>query len=171
MTTLSITNYEGTENAAVAVSVPRGEPLVATLTMLTSAGAARPTTGGTLSFNWERRGSIGAPIRATVAGDADGVSVITVAADTLKLMDGSYTFDTWYSPLTGDNECLVAKSTLSIATAVGPEGDILQYYATVGTTANRPVTPANGTQYYDTTINKAIWYISGGWVDATGATV
>ena len=37
-----------------------------------------------------------------------------------------------------------------------------------GTTAERLITPAIGTQYFDTTINKPIWYNGSAWVDATG---
>lgn len=39
-----------------------------------------------------------------------------------------------------------------------------------GTTAQRPVENLwAGRMYFDTTLGKPIWYLSGGWVDATGA--
>lgn len=38
-----------------------------------------------------------------------------------------------------------------------------------GITSARPVTPATGTYYFDTTLGKPIWYSGTGWVDATGA--
>lgn len=39
-----------------------------------------------------------------------------------------------------------------------------------GTTANRPSSNLwVGRTYFDTTINKPIWYVGPGWVDATGA--
>ena len=40
------------------------------------------------------------------------------------------------------------------------------------TTANRPKNGLEvGDWYYDTTLNKPIWYKSPGWIDATGAAV
>lgn len=38
-----------------------------------------------------------------------------------------------------------------------------------GTTANRPASPPDGWMYVDSTIGKPVWYIGGGWKDATGA--
>lgn len=38
-----------------------------------------------------------------------------------------------------------------------------------GTTANRPTSPLNYSQYFDTDLGKPIWYDGSGWVDATGA--
>lgn len=129
LTTLTITNYAGTVLPATSISVTRGEPLTVTVTALTAGGLARSTAGGTLSASWKRRGSYGSPVRATVAGSAGGVDTITVLADTLRLLDGSYQFDVWYSPASGDDEPLLAQSTLSVRSAVGPEGDALQYVA------------------------------------------
>lgn len=41
-----------------------------------------------------------------------------------------------------------------------------------GATTSRPVVAvAEGSNYFDTTLNKAIWYINGTWVDATGTSV
>lgn len=40
-----------------------------------------------------------------------------------------------------------------------------------GATAARPGDPKNGLMYYDTTLNKPIWYISGHWKDASGTNV
>ena len=37
-----------------------------------------------------------------------------------------------------------------------------------GATANRPTNPQRNQMYFDTTINKAIWFINNTWVDATG---
>lgn len=40
-----------------------------------------------------------------------------------------------------------------------------------GTTLNRPVAPVAFQKFFDTTLNKPIWYNGSNWVDATGATV
>ena len=40
-----------------------------------------------------------------------------------------------------------------------------------GETSERPTNCDNGTSYYDTTLNKPIWWTGSAWVDATGATV
>ena len=40
-----------------------------------------------------------------------------------------------------------------------------------GTTTARPTGQAVGYQYFDTTLNKPIWYNGSKWVDSTGATV
>lgn len=41
-----------------------------------------------------------------------------------------------------------------------------------GTTAKRPVNLLwTGRTYFDTTLGKPIWYLTVGWVDATGAAV
>lgn len=45
-------------------------------------------------------------------------------------------------------------------------------YVNYGSTAERPSQPVNGLMYFDTTLNKPIWYKgSSTWVDATGTTV
>lgn len=52
------------------------------------------------------------------------------------------------------------------------EVDRQSKYKGSDTTANRPVNGVNTGDYYlDTTIGKPIWYLAGGWVDATGASV
>jgi hypothetical protein len=40
-----------------------------------------------------------------------------------------------------------------------------------GVTDDRPTDKEAGYMYFDTTINKPIWYTGTGWVDATGTTV
>ena len=40
-----------------------------------------------------------------------------------------------------------------------------------GTTSNRPTNVLVGFQYFDTTINKPIFWDGSKWIDATGATV
>jgi len=40
-----------------------------------------------------------------------------------------------------------------------------------GPTTSRPSTPVTGQRYFDTTLNKPIWYNGTAWVEATGATV
>ena len=37
-----------------------------------------------------------------------------------------------------------------------------------GVTANRPISSILGQFYYDTTINKPVWWSGSTWVDATG---
>lgn len=45
-------------------------------------------------------------------------------------------------------------------------------YKGADTTANRPTNGLNDGDYYmDTTLGKPIWYLSGGWIDSTGASV
>ena len=41
----------------------------------------------------------------------------------------------------------------------------------MGTTAERPTRPNNGVMYYDTTLNKPIWWVTNHWKDATGTNV
>jgi hypothetical protein len=41
----------------------------------------------------------------------------------------------------------------------------------VGNTNDRPNNPKQGFQYFDTTLNKPIWWTGSKWVDSTGATV
>ena len=41
----------------------------------------------------------------------------------------------------------------------------------IGTTENRPSNVNVGYMYFDTNINKPIWYNGTKWVDATGANV
>jgi hypothetical protein len=122
MSTLSITHYAGTELPAVSAAVTRGEPFVISLEMLESGGDARDTSGGTVSFSWERRGNGGSPIQASASGSAEGTSTITVPASATLLLDGTYQFDLWYTPLSGDPEHLIAKSSWVITTAIGPSG-------------------------------------------------
>ena len=40
-----------------------------------------------------------------------------------------------------------------------------------GTTENRPQSPQNNQQYFDTTLNKMLYYINGNWVDAMGTVI
>lgn len=40
-----------------------------------------------------------------------------------------------------------------------------------GSTENRPQYPQNNQQYFDTTLNKMLYYISGNWVDAMGTII
>ncbi len=40
-----------------------------------------------------------------------------------------------------------------------------------GTTANRPVAPKINISYFDTDLNKAIWYNGTEWVDANGTAI
>ena len=40
-----------------------------------------------------------------------------------------------------------------------------------GVTTNRPTDKTAGYQYFDTTLNKPIWYTGSKWVDATGTAV
>lgn len=40
-----------------------------------------------------------------------------------------------------------------------------------GATAGRPASPVTGQQFYDTTLNKPIWWSGANWRDAAGAIV
>lgn len=141
MAEASFTHYSGTTLAAATIECPRSETLTLTITMLTAEGAARDTSDGVVSFNWERRGVLGSPVRVTADGGPSGVH--TIALDTLVtvLLDGIYQCDIWYIPPEGPPERLIEKSALSIVPAVGPEGsptldallqaqvDAVRYYA------------------------------------------
>lgn len=41
----------------------------------------------------------------------------------------------------------------------------------MGTGNVRPDNPTSGTMFVDEALGKPIWYINGGWVDASGASV
>lgn len=45
------------------------------------------------------------------------------------------------------------------------------YNVSRGSTANRPKNPVQGTMYFDTTLNKPIWYGGASWLDSTGTAV
>lgn len=38
-----------------------------------------------------------------------------------------------------------------------------------GPTANRPVTPATGQSFFDTTLNIPVWWNGTGWVNSSGS--
>lgn len=40
-----------------------------------------------------------------------------------------------------------------------------------GPSDERPIDPPKFFMYFDTTLNKPIWYLDPGWVDATGTSV
>lgn len=40
-----------------------------------------------------------------------------------------------------------------------------------GSTENRPQNPQNNQQYFDTTLNKMLYYINNNWVDAMGEVI
>lgn len=48
---------------------------------------------------------------------------------------------------------------------------ILYLDKNIGNTSNRPIRASKGFQYFDTTINKPIFWDGSKWIDATGATV
>ena len=50
-------------------------------------------------------------------------------------------------------------------------GDIMTYKKTEGDSSSRPTNIKSGFQYFDTTLNKPIWWTGTKWVDATGADV
>ena len=37
-----------------------------------------------------------------------------------------------------------------------------------GKSTDKPATPVTGMMYFDTTLNKPVWYNGSNWVDATG---
>ena len=49
--------------------------------------------------------------------------------------------------------------------------DLDRVNAGAGATASRPTGPAAGTQYFDTTIGRPIWWDGGKWINASGGTV
>lgn len=52
-----------------------------------------------------------------------------------------------------------------------PADDSKVLHLSTGDTASRPTGTSSGYQYFDTSLNKPIWYTGKNWVDATGATV
>jgi hypothetical protein len=44
-----------------------------------------------------------------------------------------------------------------------------RYVTLNGPTASRPTASVIGQRYFDTTLNKPVWYGNSGWVDATGS--
>lgn len=52
-----------------------------------------------------------------------------------------------------------------------PADDSKVLHLSTGDTASRPTGISSGYQYFDTSLNKPIWYTGKNWVDATGATV
>jgi hypothetical protein len=65
-----------------------------------------------------------------------------------------------------NNDHLVTKLYVTSAIASIPSSVPLY-----GATSARPITPATGTQYLDTTLGYPIWYLPPNWINATGATV
>ena len=49
--------------------------------------------------------------------------------------------------------------------------DGFEFNRRVGATYKRPTLTEIGVPYYDTTLNKPIWWNGNNWIDATGATV
>lgn len=70
-----------------------------------------------------------------------------------------------------------AKGVGNVVTINGIQPDengnvVLPLLGVSGTSIERPVSPTIGTPYFDTSLNKPIWYKgSGNWVDSTGVTV
>lgn len=62
-------------------------------------------------------------------------------------------------------------SGLTFSTWVQFADDSKVVHLSTGATANRPTGQVTGYQYFDTTLNKPIWYTGNNWVDATGTTV
>lgn len=56
-------------------------------------------------------------------------------------------------------------------TSFTPADDSKVLHLSTGDTASRPTGISAGYQYFDTSLNKPIWYTGNNWVDATGTTV
>ncbi|WP_063285576.1 hypothetical protein [Secundilactobacillus collinoides] len=56
-------------------------------------------------------------------------------------------------------------------TSFTPADDSKVVHLSMGATTDRPTGQVTGYQYFDTTLNKPIWYTGTAWVDATGTTV
>lgn len=52
-----------------------------------------------------------------------------------------------------------------------PADDSKVLHLSTGATASRPTGISTGYQYFDTSLNKPVWYTGTNWVDATGTTV
>ncbi|MDP5372523.1 hypothetical protein QU585_10175 [Lactiplantibacillus plantarum] len=55
--------------------------------------------------------------------------------------------------------------------AYGTPHEVKVVHLSTGATSNRPTGQVTGYQYFDTTLNKPVWYTGTAWVDATGTTV
>lgn len=85
------------------------------------------------------------------------------------MMDNIHTYRDWDGEVSGYNALtsMAWKETGCSATIYGLTAK--QYNN--GNSSNRPLSPKIGVQYFDTTINKPIWWTGSKWVDATGADV
>lgn len=86
----------------------------------------------------------------------------------------SASFGHFYVTTDSGNRRLIIKNSTGADSWIDTDGFDAKY-ARKGTTAGRP-TPANvnqdkGLSYFDTTLNKPIYWTGTGWVDATGAAV
>ena len=89
---------------------------------------------------------------------------LMTTTDAILSNTSSYT-DVWtIAPTTGE---------LSIkgGTYFTPADDSKVVHLSTGTTTDRPTGQVTGYQYFDTTLNKPIWYTGTAWVDATGTAV
>ncbi|MCG0783390.1 pyocin knob domain-containing protein [Lactiplantibacillus plantarum] len=85
-----------------------------------------------------------------------------------------YTGTVWTSwTLLSDNSTVVHKSGANNFDTIPTYGTGNKPFAIndTGATTDRPTGQAAGYQYFDTSLNKPIWYTGKNWVDATGATV
>ena len=68
--------------------------------------------------------------------------------------------------------CVKTSDNFNVYDTYKPITEVINLSSIIeGSTINRPVEIAKGYQYFDTTINKPIWWTGEKWVDATGADV
>jgi hypothetical protein len=68
-------------------------------------------------------------------------------------------------PLSGTEQIVLAQNG---NTCTAPISAIQVTGGGVGPTPNRPVSPAVGTQYFDTTLGYPIWWAGTQWINGTG---
>lgn len=105
-----------------------------------------------------------------------GCSGVTLTAATAPTLSAPLTNLIIKHGVTGSVVSQVTNQSYQWTIAKDSNGNIVQYCEddiTVGkgTTTERPAGKTVGYQYFDTTLNKPIWYTGTAWVDSTGATV
>lgn len=82
------------------------------------------------------------------------------------------TFDTNYKICSGFIDLKIGNTTIvKIMLNAGIYKTYLYPDELFGTTAQRPITKVNGITYFDTTLNKPIFWNGSNWLDSTGATL
>lgn len=134
MATASIIHTQGTVSQAQEITCYGGETLTVTVTMKTTAGAARDCSGGSVALAFGRRGDSRSPLTASATGTANGVHTITIDRDTTHKLDKRYEYTVVYTDANGEVEACCGIGGLVIPDMVGGVG-----YDIAGTLSTAPV--------------------------------